>query len=160
MTIIVDTGVLVALIDPDTREHAWAQRCVTRLPKPWLTSEPVLTEAAFLLARDGFDADELFALADADLLRVGLQFEKERASLRELMARYRDVPMSLADSTLVRLAELHPDAKVFTLDADFRIYRRHRNQVIPVLMPEDQAFGGYLAESSVPYRVKRARAKA
>jgi len=37
----------------------------------------------------------------------------------------------------VRLEELHPKVVVFTLDADFRIYRRHGNQVIPVLIPEE-----------------------
>ena len=71
------------------------------------------------------------------------------------MARYRDVPMSLADATLVRLAELNEDARVFTLDADFRIYRRHRSKIIPVLMPDDETPGSRLAESPVPYRVKR-----
>jgi predicted nucleic acid-binding protein len=44
--------------------------------------------------------------------------------------------MSLADACLVRLAELHPGGVIFTLDADFRVYRRHSNKVIPVLMPE------------------------
>ena len=53
------------------------------------------------------------------------------------MRKYRSVPMSLADATLVRLSELHRDSQIFTLDADFRIYRRHGNKVIPVLMPEE-----------------------
>jgi hypothetical protein len=44
--------------------------------------------------------------------------------------------MSLADACLVRLAEIHAAAEVFTLDSDFRIYRRHGNKVIPVLMPD------------------------
>jgi len=65
MTVVVDTGVLVALIDPDTAEHGWAREDAARLPVPFLTSEAVLTEAAFLLARDKFDADELFAMAES-----------------------------------------------------------------------------------------------
>jgi predicted nucleic acid-binding protein len=44
--------------------------------------------------------------------------------------------MSLADACLVRLAELHADCQVFTLDRDFRRYRRHGRQVIPLLSPE------------------------
>ncbi|NQX02044.1 hypothetical protein HQ447_15405, partial [bacterium] len=48
---------------------------------------------------------------------------------------YRDRPMTLADACLVRLAELHPGAKVFTFDAEFLIYRRHGNMIIPVIMP-------------------------
>jgi predicted nucleic acid-binding protein len=136
MTVIADTGALVALIDPDTQEHHWVREQVQALPRPLLTSEPVLTETAFILARDGFDADELFALADAGLIAVGIEFNRERDPLRSLMRKYRNVPMSLADATLVRLSELHRDSHIFTLDADFRIYRRHRNKAIPVLMPE------------------------
>lgn len=136
MTVLADTGPLVALIDPDTREHEWVRDHAKVLPRPLLTSEPVLTEAAFLLTRDGFDADELFALADAGVIAVGIEFNRERAALRSLMRKYGSVPMSLADATLVRLSELHHDCQVFTFDADFRIYRRQGNKVIPVLMPE------------------------
>ncbi len=137
MTVLVDAGPLVALIDPDTREHEWVRSQAMGLPRPLLTSEPVLTEAAFLLTRDGFDADELFALADAGIIAVGIEFNRERAALRSLMRKYSNIPMSLADATVVRLSELHRDCQVFTFDADFRIYRRHGNKVIPVLMPED-----------------------
>ena len=137
MIALADTGPLVALVDPDTKEHEWARDCAKALPRPLLTTEPVLTEAAFLLTRDGFDADELFALAEEGLIAVGVEFNRERAALRSLMRKYRSVPMSFADATLVRLSELHSDCQVFTLDADFRIYRRHGNKVIPVLMPEE-----------------------
>lgn len=71
------------------------------------------------------------------MFTVGLEFNQERKRLRELIRTYRNVPMSLADATLVRLSEMHRDSQVFTLDADFRIYRRHGNKVIPVLMPEE-----------------------
>ena len=157
--ILVDAGPLTALLNPNDEWHAWARETIRRLRVPLLTSEPVLTEASYLLRREGCDADEMFALAEDGVIQVGLHFEDERASLRELMARYRNVPMSLADATLVRLAELNDQSKVFTLDTDFHIYRHHRNQIIPVLMPDDQSPGSYLAESPVPYRVKRGRAK-
>ncbi len=78
-------------------------------------------------------------VTDADpypLIRVEFDVQKERQDLRALMHRYRNRPMSLADGCLVRMAELHPDGFVFTLDSDFLIYRRHGNKVIPVLMPD------------------------
>ena len=53
---------------------------------------------------------------------------------RILMAKYADVPMSLADATLVSLAELRNLRRVFTLDADFLIYRfrgRRAFELIP-----------------------------
>ena len=135
--ILMDAGPLTALLNPNDEWHAWARQTMRRLPAPLLTSEPVLTEASYLLRREGCDADDVFALAENGVIQIGLHFEDERASLRELMARYRNVPMSLADATLVRLAELHDQSRVFTLDADFRIYRCHRSKILPVLMPED-----------------------
>jgi predicted nucleic acid-binding protein len=95
-----------------------------------------LTEAAFLLSREGHEADPLFALLKRGVIRVALDLQEEQADLRALMHRYRNRPMSLADACLVRLSELHTTGEVFTLDSDFRIYRRHGNKVIPVLMPD------------------------
>ena len=54
-----------------------------------------------------------------------------------LMRRYANVPMSLADAGLVRLSELVPGCVVFTLDGDFRIYRRHGRQKIPLVIPPE-----------------------
>ena len=101
-----------------------------------LTCEPVLTEAAFLLKRDGRNADALFELLERGVIHIALAVEEQHADVRALMHRYRDRPMSLADACLVRLSEIHPAGEVFTLDSDFHIYRRHGNKVIPLLIPE------------------------
>jgi predicted nucleic acid-binding protein len=95
--------------------------------------DPVLTEAAFLLKREGHQPDALFALLERGVIRVAISIEED---LRALMNRYRNRPMSLADACLARLSELHAAGEVFTLDSDFRIYRRHGNKVIPFLVPE------------------------
>jgi uncharacterized protein len=134
-TVLLDTGPLVSYLAAGLMHHAWVCEQWKRLPPPLLTCEPVLTEAAFLLKREGHDADDLFELLERGVVRVALRLEEQKADLRVLLRRYRDRPMSLADACLVRMAELHAGSQVFTLDKDFRIYRRHGNQVIPVLMP-------------------------
>lgn len=133
--VLLDTGPLVTFLAAGVGHHGWVCEQWKRLHPPLLTCEPVLTEAAFLLKREGVDPDPLFELLERGVLRVGLEVEDQLADLRALMRRYRDRPMSLADACLVRLAELHSGGTVFTLDGDFRIYRRHGNKVIPVLMP-------------------------
>jgi len=133
---LLDTGPLVSFLAAGLRHHAWAVAQWKLLRPPLLTCEPVLTEAAFLLKREGRDADALFALLERGVIRVALSVEEEQVDLRALMHRYRNRPMSLADACLVRLSEIHASAEVFTLDADFRIYRRHGNRVISVLMPD------------------------
>lgn len=134
--VLLDTGPLVTFLAAGLEHHEWVCDQWKRLRPPLLSCEPVLTEAAFLLKREGRETDPLFALLERGVLRMGLEIEDQRADLRALMRRYRDRPMSLADACLVRLAELHPGGVIFTLDAGFCIYRRHGNKVISVLMPE------------------------
>ena len=45
-----------------------------------------------------------------------------------MMRRCKNTPTSLAHVSLVRLAKLHSDCLVFTLNADFRRYRGHRDE--------------------------------
>lgn len=123
--ILVDTGPLVALIDRSERSHA---RCVSALAsasRPMVTTWPVITEAMFLLHdAAGWSAQEpLWGTIElGDLVIHDIDAEL-RARSRQLMHQYRNVPMSLADATLVALAESLRLRQVFTLDSDFRIYR-------------------------------------
>ncbi len=135
-TVLLDTGPLVSFLADGLLHHSWAVEQWKQLQPPMLTCEPVLTEAAFLLKREGRDIDALFALLERGVIRIGLSVEDQQADLRVLMRRYRSRPMSLADACLVRLSEMHSASTVLTLDGDFRIYRRHGNKVIPVRMPD------------------------
>jgi len=58
--------------------------------------------------------------------------------LKVLLSRYQSVPMSLADACLVRMSELNPQSSILTLDSDFQIYRKHREQVIPIVIPNSR----------------------
>ena len=100
-----------------------------------LTCEAVISEALFLLKRDGHDADSLFALVDAGFLRSDFDFQGEYRQIRDLMRRYRQQPMSFADACLVRMAELNADACVWTLDRDFQVYRKNRRQTLSLVTP-------------------------
>jgi predicted nucleic acid-binding protein len=133
---LLDTGPLVSFLADGLTHHAWAVEQWKQLRPPLLTCEPVLTEATFLLKREGRDADVVFELLERGIIRIGLAVKDEQADIRALMRRYRNRPMSLADACLVRLSEIHGAAEVLTLDGDFRIYRRHGNKVIPVRMPD------------------------
>ncbi len=134
--VLLDTGPLVSFLASGLSHHLWVVEQWKRLGSPLLTCEPVLTEAAFLLTREGRDADAVFELLERGVIRIALSVQEEQADLRALMHRYRSRPMSLADACLVRLSELHNSAEILTLDSDFRIYRRHGNKVIKVLMPD------------------------
>ena len=105
------------------------------LPAPLLTCEPVLTEAFFLVAQHRDGPRRLFELLGSGVIQVRFPVMGEHEALWKLIQKYRDLPMSLADACLVRMAELQPESRVFTLDAHFRVYRKHGRQLIPVIMP-------------------------
>jgi predicted nucleic acid-binding protein len=134
--VIADTGPLVAFLVRGGEHHRWACETMGLLRPPLFTCEPVLAEAAHLLRREGGDADPLLDLVERGILKIALSVEGELSPIRQLMRRYRDRPMSFADACLVRLSELHENPRVWTLDSDFRIYRRLGRLVIPTLMPE------------------------
>lgn len=133
--VIVDAGPLVAYFDRDSEHHAWVKEQAGRLEPGWLTSEAAIGEVAHLLRRARVDPGHLLELIELGLLVLPFQLGSEVQAVRRLMRRYRELPMSLADATLVRLSELHENSQIFTLDAHFRIYRRFERRPIPVLMP-------------------------
>jgi predicted nucleic acid-binding protein len=133
---LLDTGPLVSYLASGIEHHDWAVEQWKQMRPPMLTCEPVLTEASFLLKREGRDPDPLFELLERGVIRIALTIQEQTADLRALMRRYRTRPMSLADACLVRLSEIHAAGEVLTLDSDFKVYRRHGNKVIPVRMPD------------------------
>ena len=94
-----------------------------------------MAETCFLLARGGHDPAKALALVSRGVVRVGMSLGDEIASVQALFERYDNVPASLADACLVRMSELYERCRIFTLDVDFQIYRRHGRKVIPLLRP-------------------------
>ena len=135
--VLLDTGPLVAFLDRRDRHHDWARSVWGRAAVPMLTCEAVLSEACFLLAGHPAAVRAIFDLVRRKVLRVPLQLENEMESVARLMAKYADVPMSLADACLVRMAECREGAAVFTVDSDFTRYRIHGRRVLPLISPRN-----------------------
>lgn len=131
---IVDTGPIVALLSDADRWHGWSKEQFARLRAPLLTCEAVVSEAGFVLRGDRQATEALFGLLERGVLELRFALAAEHPAVRALMRRYANVPMSIADACLVRMAEL-VNAAVLTMDSDFRIYRRLGRQVIPLVAP-------------------------
>ena len=124
--ILLDTGAFVALLDKSGKNH---ERCVTFFKEykgKVLTTEPVLTEAVYLLG-PSIKAQKAcieFVLKGGATLVPQSMESLSRAVV--LMEKYRDMQMDFADATLVSLAEETGIDEVFTLDRrGFSTYRIH-----------------------------------
>jgi len=135
MKAIADTGPLVAYFDRSERRHQWVADQIETLEAPLLVCEAVMAEAMHLLSRHPRAQDMLLSLLHNGALQIGLQIADHTDPLRKLMAKYRDVPMSLADACVVRMAEVHRTHAVLTLDSDFLVYRAGKSPVT-LIYPE------------------------
>ena len=104
-----------------------------QLGHPWITCEAVLAETWHTLKRR--DGGKVVELLRRGVLSPRFDLGDNLESVLDLVDKYQDVPMSVADACLVRMSEIFPDPVVITTDSHFTIYRRHSRQVIPCLMP-------------------------
>jgi predicted nucleic acid-binding protein len=132
MNAIADTGFIVAFASSDDIHHQWALEVAARISPPALTCESVLSEAAFHLGSSG----AVFEMMKAELVRPKFDALTNLSQLWQLAQRYHDRSPDFADLCLIRMSELFPRHTVLTVDeTDFRIYRRNRREVIPLLCP-------------------------
>jgi predicted nucleic acid-binding protein len=133
--VIIDTGPLIAIIDQRDAQHRWTIDQLKVLEPPFLTCEAVVSESLFLLSSASQGVPTLLNMMQEDLIRLAFNLDEHLAAVTRLITKYHDVPMSLADASLVRMSELHDRASIFTLDTDFKRYRRHGRQAIPLIYP-------------------------
>lgn len=121
--ILIDTGPIVALFDKNDNYHDKCLSLLKTIKEPLITTMPVLTEAFYLLGFSWQVQDALWEFVNQGGIQIydlkGEQFKR----CRELMKKYKDLPMDLADATIVSAAETVNISTIFTIDKDFRVYR-------------------------------------
>ena len=132
--ILLDTGPIVAFFDASDHYHHSCIELLKTVNEPLVTTWPVLTEAFYLLGFSWKAQDNLWGFitrGGVDILPLN---DSQQARCRQLMEKYSDLPMDLADGTLVVLAESQKIKKVFTLDhKDFKIYKPTRIKYFTLL---------------------------
>nr|WP_292862780.1 hypothetical protein [Nostoc sp. LPT] len=76
------------------------------------------------------------SLLDTGIIQISFRLSDEIGTVRELLKQYQNVPMSLADACLVRMSELINGSSVLTLDSDFRVYRKNKNEMIDLIIAD------------------------
>lgn len=131
---IADTGFLVAFSSSRDAHHQWAVSLAEQLTEPLLTCEAVLAETAFHLR----DVEQVLEMIADGLVTLSFDCNDHLPQLAALAKRYKDRAPDLADLCLIRMSEIFPQHKLITLDVeDFRVYRRNKREVIPLISPPE-----------------------
>lgn len=131
--VLLDTGVIVALLDRSEKFHQACAEAVGELEAPLITCEAVIAESCYLLRNLAGAAEAVIENVAAGVFQVPFQLSREAVGLKQVLRKYRDHKIDLADACLIRLAAEFETADILTLDKDFAVYRWSRNKPFRIL---------------------------
>jgi predicted nucleic acid-binding protein len=131
---IVDAGPLIGWLNAGDQWHEWSVSTLSSRRGPLHSTEIVLGEACWHLGGNARPAHALLSLVRQGAIILARPWPEHLFRAQELMLKFEG--MDAADASLVTLSELYPNAQLATTDfRDFRIYRRFRSSLLPLLMP-------------------------
>ena len=132
--VLLDTGVIVALLDRSEKFHHACAEAVRELEAPLITCEAVIAESCYLLRNLPGAPEAVIENVAAGTLQIPFQLSPEAVAIKQVLRKYRDHKIDLADACLIRLAEEFETADILTLDRDFAVYRWSRNKPFRILL--------------------------
>ena len=132
--VLLDTGVIVALLDRGETFHQTCSEAVRNLEAPLVTCEAVIAESCYLLGNLRGAPEAVIENVVAGIFQIPFQLSREAAGLKQILRKYRDRKIDLADACLIRMADEFETADILTLDKDFQIYRWGRNKPFHILL--------------------------
>ena len=120
---LLDTGVIVALLDQDEQHHLQCVEVISDIIGPLVTCEAAVGEACYLLRCTPGAPEAVIKNIANGVFQIPVRLVDRAAPVETLLKKYRDVPMDLADACLVDLADQMDSGQILTLDRDFELYR-------------------------------------
>ncbi len=133
--VLLDTGVIVALLDRSERYHARCVQALENLEQPLVTCEAVIAESCYLLRELNGAPEAVLANVEQGIFQIPFQIAHSAAAVRAIVHKYRDVPADFADACLIQMADELETGEILTLDSDFARYRWRRNRTFHSLIP-------------------------
>ena len=131
--VLLDTGVIVALLDQSERTHQLCVNTVRGMVAPLVTCEAVITESCYLLRGLAGAPEAVIENVRGRIFQIPFQLSQDSQGVKSILRKYRDREIDLADACLIRLAEIMGSGQILTLDKDFSVYRWGRNKPFHVL---------------------------
>ncbi|MGH9413411.1 MAG: type II toxin-antitoxin system VapC family toxin [Terriglobales bacterium] len=135
--VLLDTGVIVALLDRRERLHHRCVSALSGLTRTLATCEAVIAESCYSLRGLPGAPEAVLGNVESGAFALPFAISHSAAAVRALMKKYRDVPADFADACLIQLADELDTGAILTLDADFRLYRWRRTRPFELFIELD-----------------------
>jgi uncharacterized protein len=133
--VLLDTGVIVALLDRSEKHHAVCTDAVQATTAPLVTCEAVIAESCYLLRGLAGAAEAILENVATGTFQIPFRLSGAAPQVQRIFRKYMDREVDFADACLIHLAtELHtPD--ILTLKRDFHVYRWGAKKAFRLLIP-------------------------
>jgi predicted nucleic acid-binding protein len=132
--VLLDTGVIFALLDRHEWAHAECVRALEGLRRPLVTCEAVITESCYLLRRRPQAVQAVLANVETGFFTIPFQLSRSAPQIQAILQKYRDTPADFADACLIQMADELDTGDILTLDSDFAHYRWRRTRPFRLLI--------------------------
>lgn len=131
--VLLDTGVIVALLDRSEQSHVPCVEAVQTQQMPLITCEAVIAESCYLLRNLAGASEAIIDNVTAGIFQIPFQLSRAAPAVKQILRKYRDQRIDLADACLIVLADEFGTGDILSLDTDFTVYRWGRNELFRVL---------------------------
>jgi uncharacterized protein len=133
--VLLDTGVIVSLLDSSEYRHRTCIEAIQSCAAPLVTCEAVIAESCYLLRKQRGAAERILESVVSGAFQIPFQLAGDAGEIQRIFRRYRDREVDLADACLIHLANELRTGEILTLDRDFEIYRWGGNKRFTLLIP-------------------------
>ena len=126
---IIDSGPLIALFDGSDKYHNDVLNFMKEYKGKLITSWAVITEVSHMLDFNLQVQIDFLKWCEVGGIEVYNITQDEISNIRVMMEKYIDIPMDLADGTLMYIANKENIKNIVSIDSDFDIYRTLKNRV-------------------------------
>ena len=131
---IIDSGPLIALFDGSDKYHNDVLTFMKEYKGKLITSWAVITEVSHMLDFNLQVQIDFLKWCEVGGIEVYNITQDEISNIRVMMEKYIDIPMDLADGTLMYIANKENIKNIVSIDSDFDIYRTFKKQSLNNLL--------------------------
>lgn len=126
---IIDSGPLIALFDRSDKYHSKVLDFIKSYRGKLITSWAVITEVSHMLDFNLQVQIDFLKWCEVGGIEIYNISQEEISNIRIMMEKYIDIPMDLADGTLMYIANKENIKNIVSIDSDFDIYRTLKNKI-------------------------------
>ncbi len=131
---LIDSGPLIALFDKSDHYHPKVFGFLRDFKGELITTWAVITEVSHMLDFNLQVQLDFMQWVERGGLNIAMIEQSELFVMRQMMQKYSNVPMDLADATLMYLSQRDKINHIISIDSDFDIYRTLKKQALHNLL--------------------------